>query len=262
MLRWSARSLWASPLLIALRLSRAAVGDAAVVIFVGLVLLFFLLLNVYIVFSLVDYRLGESVRWLRPYEGGRDALGLLARKQPVPIRSGGRDTARAGQTIEVRGRVSALAKAGPELVIDLWGLQASPPFRLTETVDLVVAAEGQIPIVVRWKAAPIVIARPRSEALIRGPLGAPARQLLEAHEGTSVSDEPGAAAELGQRVERLVVPDGAEVVLVGRVAAAIDDLSAFMALEAKADEDPYRPTLRRGLLVESTFEAPAVIQVL
>jgi len=273
-LKWTVRGLYLSPGLVLavliMRLGGLPGGAVLTAIFVCLVVLFFALLNVYIVASVVAFRIsrrGSPTLRLPFTRSGEDELGLLAVEAlAVP----GREQAPAeiDSLVRCRGTVVELTPRiakGQPVVRDLWLPEANRAMRLTEMVAFAVVAPEQLPVIVSTSAAPALVLPPE-----RHDLG----DALPSF-GESSRDVFNQRVRFGDTVDAtpawlLSLREGDEVELVGRVTETVDDVASFeldgeeRALPATAKVEgasPYRHGRRaRGIVVADGDDRPLVIR--
>ena len=263
------RALYLSPLLIIVRLllgaSNQYAGDMVVVGFVLLVVFFFLLLNVYIVWGVVEHfwsgskgRLGVRL----PFSAsGEDLTGVFSRGSPR-METGGRKVVRARGTL---ARVDALLPDSGLVLREFWAPDSVSPWRLTESMDFAVLVEDDRPVIVQLRSAPIVVSEPQKETV------AWAVHRLSA--GLNSIFDMGPATQ-GKRATEpaqwLTLAEGDEVELIGLAQGVIDNVGHFMlggrscSLNRERDQSqgPYRGAAGGdpGTLVVCTPETPVWIQ--
>lgn len=266
LLKTAVRALYLSPVLIAVkvalnRVDRAA-SDLVTVGFVSLVVAFFVLLNLYIVWSLVHWsrRGADRCSLVLPVSAsGKDTLGLFEERargaQAVTL------GAVMGDLIRVRGMVAPLDAhhAATRIVSDAWATDALDSWRLTEATDFVVRPSEGPAVVVRCESAPLVIGRP--ERGRRAP-----RELASTEAGLRLAASGGLAEE---SVWVLGLDAGDEVEVVAAVAAVLPDLRHVdiagtirsAAPEGQTDGSAYRGAAPEGgFLVTSRPDQPVLIR--
>lgn len=262
-LKWLVRALYLSPLLVIVRFvvgaSNQYAGDMVVVGFVLLVVFFFLLLNVYIVWCVVEHfsskgRLGVHL----PFSAsGQDLTGVFSRGSPS-IESGGRKVVRVSGTLK---RVDALLPESGLVLREFWATDSAAPWRLTEAVDFAVIVEDERPVIVQLRSAPIVVGAPRKETV--------AWAIHRLSAGLNSIFDMGPATQ-GKRATELAqwltLAEGDEVELIGFSQGVIDNVGHFMLdgrscslrLDQEQAQGPYRGAAAGdpGTFVVSTPEAP------
>lgn len=235
-LKNSARLVYISPALVLVKIAIGAFDEGSsnlvIVAFVSIVVLFFLVLNVYIVISVVWWlRRRGAVSFAlvgpaRPDERGAPALlpffdkqraaGFLElENEPLPV----------GEAVRARGKVTLLGPArereGDGTVIrDLWAKGGE--WRLTEAIDFAVVRPGKVPAVVRLTEAPTLITSPvdaRLDAFL-SEAGVGTARLFERAEL-----DPGALGAAA--CAALTLREGDEIELVGAVIERIDNVDGF-----------------------------------
>ena len=265
-LKWLVRGLYLSPILIAVRFvldaANPSSGDMLVVAFVLLVVSFFLIINLYIIWSVVvHFRSKGKLHVQLPFgEAGEDRTGLFAKEL-------GEDGA-MNRAVKLRGVVKRVDELLPDsgLVIrDLWAAESAAPWRLVEATDFAVVANDERPMIVQLGSAPIVVASPRKETV-----GWAIHQLSP---GVGSIFDMGPATE-GERasepVQWLTVAEGDTVEVIGFEHGTIDDVEHFMLdgrscavlLGEEQTHGPYRgaATGKPGTLVISSPETPVWIR--
>lgn len=268
-LKWLVRALYLSPLLVILRFLIGAwdrySGDMVVVGFVLLVVFFFLLLNVYIVWSVVEHFKSKSKGRLGVHlpfgASGEDLTGVFS-KSSSSIEARGR------KPVHVRGtlrRVDALLPESGLVLREFWATDSVSPWRLTESVDFAVLVEGERPVIVQLRSAPLVVGEPRKETV------AWAVHRLSA--GLNAIFDMGTATK-GKRaaepVHWLTLAEGDEVELIGFSHGVIDNIGHFrlghrscsLNIDRDQSQGPYRGAAGGdpGTLVVSTPETPVWIK--
>jgi hypothetical protein len=224
LLKNAARLIYLAPALVVVKLVLyfidSPTSDLVIVAFVGLVILFFALLNLYIFISILWWLFG---RVPTPYklevpfdDEGRAALPPAG--GAADIRSG---TESIGQLVRARGVIVRLgpSREGDATVLrDLW---TEGEMRLTEAIDFAVVGRGQLPIVVRLGSAPLVVAKPFSIQMnaFASTAGAGTMGLVE-----QSSMDPWTALAEGLLVS---LQEGNEVEVTGVVAGHIDNVDGF-----------------------------------
>ncbi len=243
-LRWSARAAYLSPILIALRLGSPEVGDAGVVIVVAIAVLFFSLLNLFVLLSLLAYRArkraGVTPAFRLPFSrDGRDVLGLTR---------GGDDaggTVAPGSRVRVTGMLRAVPSGarGAALVEEHWW---PSEVRLTEAKDFVLDRGDLAPVVLELEAAPVVIAPPQTKAPSEVAVDPATVDLLPI---PRLPEGP---------CEQVRLCEGDEVVLAGTV-DRVGPLGERFA-EAVSPTGPYRGGPQRtGIVIRSSYDRPACL---
>ena len=247
LLRWSARSIYLSPLLILLRIGPRTVGDAGVVIVVTLAIIFFAILNVFVATSLFAYRARKHVPqtpvFRAPFsEAGADVLGLL---------QGGVDLegeVAANQVIRVRGTIRGLhgVRRGSVVLRDLWWFDHDA--RLTESVDFLIERADEPPILLRYEVAPVLVAAPDSPDPQKLMVDRSSLNLLPF---STLPPTP---------CQRVQLRDGDEVEVMGQVERIVDNV---MTLGVEPDASgPYRGQASRpGIVIRSAFHRPVCLRI-
>jgi hypothetical protein len=267
-LKWSVRALYLSPLLILARsvLRRAvdtAAGDMATVVFVVLVVGFFVLLNLYIVWSVIVHFRSTGRLAVRPPFGdaGEDRTGRF------PHGAAGASNAGGPGAIRVRGVVAHVeppVHGSVDVVRDLWVIEGRAPWRLTEAADFAVLVEGERPVVVQLATAPVLIGVPARVAVVDG--------VERMSPGLNAVFDMAPALEVpraGSEGQWLALAAGDEVELVGTVHGALADVGRFelgekvcsLQREGRTAAAPYRGAAGEpGTLVVATPETPVWIR--
>lgn len=233
-LKNGARLVYLSPLLLVVKIVLSVLdnpaADLVIVVFVGIVCLFFLLLNFYIVVSVIWWlggRNNASFALEAPFrDDGREAKPLLPsgaqenEKTPVDL---GATPMPVGQVVRARGVVKQLGP-NPEgdgtIVRDAWLRDGS--FRLLEAIDFAVVGSGRLPAVVRMTDAPMVVANPTVTPLSSYTSGASKDTMrLAAQGGLDAMQASEAECSI------LMLREGDEVEVVGTVVAGIDNVDGF-----------------------------------
>lgn len=220
----AAKLIYVAPVLIAVKLILYFIDNTAsdfvVVAFVGFVVFFFVLLNVYIFISIIWWLFGRSpmpFTLVRPFdEDGREALELL----PGGGADVGDDMPAVGRLVRARGSIVRLGpnREGDGTVLrDLW-TEDDARLRFTEAADFAVVSRGRLPVVVRFGSAPAVIAKPE-------PMGLEAFAFT-AGEGTMSLLQEG-LLYAAVRGSVLTLHEGDEVEVTGVVAGHIDNVDGF-----------------------------------
>lgn len=231
LLKNAARLVYLAPALVVVKLILyfidSPTSDLVVVAFVGIVVVFFALLNLYIFMSALWWLFGRAPvpfalelpfdKSGRPARGARAGLPAGA---PVDVGLGPEPV---GQMVRARGSIVRLGpnREGDGTVLyDLWA-EGSPGLRVTEALDFAVVAPGRVPVVLRLSAAPIVVARPepiRLDAYASMASEGAARLMQQVH-----GDVRAAPVECAL----LTLREGDEVEVIGPVAAPIDNVDGF-----------------------------------
>ncbi len=230
LLRWTARAVMVSPALILTRLGPTAVADAGLLGFVGIVVLFFFLVNAYVVAFTVHWharKWGPSHGLRTPFsDDGDDRFDLFEDRDDrpvVPVRPHGPDIpAQPGQLIRARGKVTRLdvvAHDPAPVVADLWCTEAEPPWRVTTVVDFYLRADDQVPIIVCCSSAPIVVGSPEQ--------GRAAALVDQVHSSAMVHVGSAGLAAGDEAGELLRIVEGDEVEIVGTVDQLVTDVGTF-----------------------------------
>ncbi len=238
-------------------------GSLAIVGFVLLVVAFFLLLNVYIFWSVVCYgvsRRGVAVR--PPFLLPRDEFEAALK---TPGGRDGRDSPEA-DLVRIHGVLTPLdeqpSSAG-SLVRDLWVLRRKEPWRATEARDFAVVRHDEPPVIVRLGSAPILVDTPREtpirDALARMSAGIDVFPRLKnlkeqdrRHRGVWLELNPGDQVELTGRVSRSI-PNVEQFELNGAARS--------LNLSGQRANAPYRGASGTpGLLVECLPDTPVMIR--
>lgn len=247
-LRWSARSVYLSPLLILLRLGPRSVGDAGVVIVVAIGVVFFSLLNAFVALSLFAYRARkrspQTPTFRIPFsDRGEDQLGLMrGGKEPSAAVA-------AEQLIRVQGTVRGLhgVQRGSVVMRDLWWLEQGA--RLTELFDFLVERGDEPPVLLRFQAAPMLLATPDAASSHDLRVDPQALRFLP------FSTLPASACR------RVQLHDGDEVELTAVVEKVVENVMTLGVLPET--DGPYRGQASRpGIVVRSAFQRPACLRVL
>jgi hypothetical protein len=272
-------ALYLAPLLIAARLVfylfNRPDGDWITVGFVGLVVVFFLLLAVMVLlFPFVGPR---STRKVAPalsldtgLAGALGPLGLssLRAQAPAEVADLCQSAAPGEMTppLRFRGRVRA---GGAPVLADRWLARGDTAARLLAGRPFVLEQDGP-PVVVDPGAWVLLVDRYRGAG--RSPLALPAGVGEEL--GRWTSRNSGGAITLEEILDKgrlAEVPDGSEIELVapagGRVIENIDELVVagrrVMSVDERGGGAPYRADrVRRGLLLCGDHAAPLVLRVL
>ncbi|MBW2457337.1 MAG: hypothetical protein JRI68_22705 [Deltaproteobacteria bacterium] len=273
-LKWTARGLYLAPgLLLAMlimRLGDLPGGGALTVAFVCLVVLYFTLLNGYVVASVVAWRAsrrGSPTLRLPFSKAGGDALGLLV---AGTIAAPGKDQAPAEPDSLIRGcgtvveLTPRIAKGRP-VIRDVWLPEASRPMRITEMVAFAIVAPDQPPIIVSTAAAPALLRPPERQELVGAlpAFGRPTQDVFNQHiRGGDTLDTT--------RAWMLTLREGDEVEVVGTVIDGVDDVERFeldgqersLPASARAQAaSPYRHGKRaRGIIVGGSDTRPLAIR--
>lgn len=154
-----ARAIYISPALVLIKLIFDHVpgveGDWITVGFVLFVCAFFALLNLYVVWSVVEH-FSSRGKWNvvapfrsdTPEDFGRGVVGdEVVRRQGFVARL---DDPLPGSTQVIR---------------DLWTFEGEATWRMTEAVDLAVVTEGERPLILRFNTAPMLLASPETETV-------------------------------------------------------------------------------------------------
>ncbi|MEM1414761.1 MAG: hypothetical protein AAGH15_07665 [Myxococcota bacterium] len=160
-----------------------AVGAMAVACFTVHVALFFAVFDLWVLLGVMAFVAGRDRTVHAPFhEGAPNALGL----DPTQLGVG---------AVSLVGTVARLGPStgptpGPVLV-DAWG-RAPVPRRVLETDDFVLTpADGSLPVVVRFEAAPLVLGRPERLRVETVPLSRPGRAELGGGEALIVEVREG-----------------------------------------------------------------------
>jgi hypothetical protein len=256
-----ARALYLSPVLIVLKLVVAffdePASDLLVVVFVGIVVLFFMALVVYLFLQGVSYFArgrGPRVEMMTPYKlAGARALGLLPQAAQASA-----SVAPVGSIVRLRGIVTALGGATPRVprLFDVWS-DVATPWRLTRACNFAVCPPDGAPVVVQLSAPPLLIGDgfPSTLALALDPA---TLAKLEAESGAALDKSAAATA--------LILTAGDEVELYGTVERHIEDAGHFeldgldYALPTAASSSSYRAAqTRRAMVVHAAPSTPVVI---
>jgi hypothetical protein len=264
-LKWLARLLYLSPLFIALRCGVASAmdrpsGDAVTVAYVCLVVAFFVLLNVYIVWSVVAHFRGRGSFELElPFsESGADQTGLFEQ---------GAAPSSPGEIIRARGvvqNIGAFLPGGTDLLRDAWAVESENPWRIVEALDFAVVTDDERPLIVKLGSAPNVVAPPVKEmvhsALSR--LSSGINSIFDM--GPALSDGRGEAPAYS-----LSLTEGQEVEIIGTVSGGVPNVSRFelgsrvCTLDVGGHQrlDPYRGASGgEGVILEATPDTPIWIR--
>lgn len=238
-LHWLARALYVSPILVIVKAALRGTGDSDLVTvgFVCLVLLFFTVLDFYLLVSFVWWlarRRAERLRLVLPDRGDAET----GRGGVVPTAS-----AAPGDRIVARGRIVAMGTKGEDVLRDVWIVGGIQPTRAVEVADFAVVAAGEPTVVVRCETAPAVIAPTEGMRA--------SRWLDDASPATrDLADRAGAAFEGTATV--MTLRDGDPVEVIGRVQKTI----ANPVVGADADSPYRRAGAEMALLVVALPGAP------
>jgi len=257
-LKWGVRGIFLSPLLILLRAALAITApwasEVVTVAFVGLVVVFFSMLIVYVFLLASAYLMSTRRPSIEPpysakgaERGGISLGGLNLPASALPM---------ADARVTLRGRVTSLGDilpAGDDLLVrDLWLPGSTPPRRLTRAVDFAVVSEGQQPVVVRLESAPLLVTSEED----------PSADEELAREAGSDSHDPEArllSLRVGQEVEITGVPCD-EIVNVSSFELG-GRMRALMPEEGRPAA-PYRSDAARpATLVKATSSTPVWVRV-
>jgi hypothetical protein len=227
LLKNAARLIYLAPALVVLKVILYVIdeptSDLTIVAFVGVVIVFFAVLNLYILISVLWWLFGRDPKpftLTRPFdESGREALALPGGAADV-----GLEPPPVGQVVRARGTIVRLGpnREGDGSVLrDFWA-EGDAPFRLTEAIDFAVVARGQVPVVVRLGSAPMVVAKPDSIRLDAFAREAAAGTMSLLERSLSVDD-----ASIKGEGAILLLREGDEVEVTGLVAAHIDNVDGF-----------------------------------
>ena len=257
-LKWGVRCIFLSPLLILLRAALAITApwasEVVTVAFVGLVVVFFSMLIVYVFLLACAYLLSTRRPAVEPpysaegaERGGISLGGLKLPASALPM---------ADARITLRGRVSSLGDslpAGEDLLVrDLWLPGATPARRLTRAMDFAVVSEGQQPVVVRLESAPLLV------SVVEDPAADPA---LVQEAGPDAHDPEARLLSLrvGQEVEITGVPSG-EIVNVSSF--ELGGRMRVLMPEEGRPAAPYRSDAARpATLMTATPATPVWVRV-
>ncbi|MEM9074753.1 MAG: hypothetical protein AAGE52_40025 [Myxococcota bacterium] len=232
LLRWNGRGLYLAPALwiVHLALQSAAPG-AAVLIFVGLVVSFFALLNVFILLS--------AILWLVDRKGAQAAAVVfdLPPRKVIPQ--------------DAQRHVGVLRAIGPSAYGDLLWRDAwdGGTQRVAEGDDLVLEREDQPPLILELSATPEVLGR--GDSLLSSELSEGARRAL----GLGPSERLRAIGlRVGDRVEVFVTRPAESVTL--------DTLTLHGRARSfhREDESAYRGGVARADLVRCNPQERLVIR--
>jgi hypothetical protein len=242
-LKWATRLVYVSPALIVARLivhgMDARKGEWIVAGFVGIVVLFFVMLSFYL--------FAAFIAW------GQTQRSALDRPSDVEEEEGATDAdaADAGMLVTITGRATRLDATDMPLLADFW----RSALRITEASVFGVTRDNGSPVVVLATTAPFVLGHA---------VGRDAASVLSAL--TIARTEVVA----GQEGESLIVAEGDEITVTGQLLDRIANIAEF-ELDGemyrwgagKPDaETPYRQTsVQGGLLVSDTVTAPLVVRV-
>jgi hypothetical protein len=154
-LRVLARLLYLSPLLFLAKIVIRAAGgesDLVTVGFATLVVVFFLVLDIYLFVSVLWWfgRLrAERLRFILPSEWPRPRR-VEATADPTVVP--------AGERVVAEGTIALLGEPkDAEAMRDLWVPSAPEPIRVVEIADFAVVAPGRATVVVRCETAPLLV---------------------------------------------------------------------------------------------------------
>jgi hypothetical protein len=273
-LKWTARGLYLTPLLLIVKLgfwlADSATADILTVAFVGLVVAFFALLNLYVLAAFTAWQIGkhgQMVLRLPFSKSGSDVLELFnVETSDVPALA--QAPPAIGSRLRVRGTVVELAPrvAKDEPVVrDLWLPRAQVPTRITEVVAFAVQSVGTQPVIVSADGAPTLLLPPERDHLGGGltAFSEPVRKAFNRQLKTFKTAKDAKTFGLALR-------EGDEVELVGEVVARVDNVVSFdLAGEARsvpaaggtAGGSPYRHgSPASGVIVANCPEQAVVIR--
>jgi hypothetical protein len=273
LLRPLVRLLYLAPALVVLKMvlhvAKVPAGDWITVCFVGLAVLFFLLLAMLVLFHLLVGR--RSKRPVAPRLRRPDIDALLARPDLT-----GKPTARevlnqmigtnhAGP-LRLRGRARGTGAAGGPLVTDSWLTTKQQAARLTASrvfrLDLGGAAETTVVV----DPGEVILVGPTGERPFPLDLDDGLHEELDSW----IATESGGAlsvARLARDGASAFVEEGAEVELFAGTAEVVENVDelAVAGRRLELGDGPgsgsaYRGETRRGLLLAGTPEAPLIIR--
>jgi hypothetical protein len=246
LLRWSAKLLWLSPALwVAKMVVGGAIGNYLMVAFVFVAVVFFALLNVFVVVSALAWRHRDRRRYVLvpPHHDGAEQPPAL----PVP--EDRRTPPEVGSLVTTMGDVVALGPSASDAgAVDLWSLE-EPALRLSEATPFGIVAAGRLPVVVYPNEPPTLLGTP-SRLSLRDAIASRARGLEILAGSLSVTSSD-------VQVEQLAVSIGDKVRITGVVAGVLDDANDFeldgmpARVVRSGDGTPYRDGERvKALVIE------------
>lgn len=163
------RILYFTPVLILLSFAlgefNSLHADMVTVAFVMIVVIFFVLLNMYLLWSVVCHVVSRrGVKVVPPFENRHGDLRKLNSHLRQRAAQRHRSIEDPVETIVLTGTVHLLDDSlprGGQVVRDLWALDGSDPWRLTESVDFVVVTDDEKVVVVSAGSAPFLVHQPR-----------------------------------------------------------------------------------------------------
>lgn len=264
--------LYLSPLLIALKLilsqSNDFYGDLVTVGFVMIVVVFFVVLNLYLLWSVVCHAAARrGVKVVPPFARPHGDLRSLAAETYSRAGSNREATVEPEEIVVLEGTVHPLDDTlprGGQLVRDLWALEGSDPWRLTEAVDFVLETDDGEVVVCRLESAPFLIGRPTRLNVVKA-LGRLSKESTEVFQ---------MGPELAERHKRnlggwLQIERGDRVELAGAQTSYITNVEQFeldgrmcgFDRASKGGQAPYRgSTANPGTLVTSSTDNPLFLK--
>jgi len=258
-LRWSGRLVWLAPALwLASVVAPPPIPAYLVVAFVGTVVLFFAMVNLFVIasFAIWRARVRPELELVPPH---RRALPAPAAALPPP----GQHEAPLdlGSLVTVEGRIVPLGQPADEtapVLVDVWSSEGSP-LRLTQAYPFAICADGQLPVIFAPAEAPLVHGDHERRSL---------PELLPGLDPETrwLYDRVPRDADARDDVEVVTLRPGDRVRVVAPVVAVVEDVTRFalgdeeLGLAAGRDGTPYREGERqRGIMVAASGEQAALV---